>query len=241
MFHPQHRGAGTMSRRWSWCLSLCLVALALLQGCAAANSAMGGNTPKQARAEVSWDAGKDGVLLEITAATDLNLFQNLPHTLLLTVFQMADAAAFHKLVGDPQQLSRALESGQAGPAFVQLTRYVVAPGRRTLLSLDRAQQSRYIGIVAGYYQIDAEGNARLFEVPLAVSSKGWISNTYSAEPVPLAVRLHLGAQAILAASSLNTYPVPKKDSAWIPLDGGGREIELAPQPGEGADPAARKL
>lgn len=233
-------------RAWPSILSLaalapCLVALALLQACAAANSAMGGNTAKQARAEVSWDAGKDGVLLEITTASDLNVYQNRPHTLLLTVFQMADAAAFHKLVADPQQLSRALESGQGGPGFVTVTRYVVAPGRRTLLALDRAQQGRYVGIVAGYYQLDAEGTARLFEVPLAVSSKGWISNTYTAEPAQLAIALQLGAQGITGAHSLNPYPLPKKDSAWIPLDGGGREIDLTPKSGESADPATRKL
>ena len=233
-----------MSYAWPlsarWCLPLCALAVVLLQGCAAANSAMGGNTVKQARAEVAWDGGKDGVLLEITAATDLNLYQNLPHTLLLTVFQMSDSAAFQKLVADPQQMARALETGQAGPAFLQLSRYVVSPGRRTLLALDRVQQGRYVGIVAGYYQLDAEGTARLFEVPLSVDSKGWFSTTYSAEPVQLAVRLQLGAQSIVDARSLNTYPVPKKDMAWIPLDGGGREIDLAPKTGD-ADPAARKL
>ena len=224
-----------------WSLMLCMLAVLWLQGCAAANSAMGGNTAKQARAEVGWETGKDGVLIEITSATDLNVYQNLPHTLLLTVLQMTDAAAFHKLVGDPQQLARALESGQAGTGFVQLSRYVVSPGRRTLLALDRAQQSRYVGLVAGYYQLDAQGNARLFEVPLAVSSTGWFSTTYSAEPVPLAVRLELGAQGIVAASRLNLYPVPKKDLAWVPLDGGGREIDLAPKAGEAGDPAARRL
>jgi type VI secretion system VasD/TssJ family lipoprotein len=231
-------------RRTRW-LALCAFVVALtsplLQGCAAANSAMGGNTTKQARAEVEWSAGKEGVLIEITSATDLNLYQNLPHTLLLTVFQMTDAAAFQKLVADPQQLSRALGSGQAGAGFVQLNRYVVSPGRRTLLALDRVQQSRYVGLVAGYYQLDAQANSRLFEVPLAVSSKGWFSSTYTAEPVPLAIRMQLGAQGIVAARSLNPYPIPKKESAWIPLDGGGREIDLAPKPGEAADPATRKL
>jgi type VI secretion system VasD/TssJ family lipoprotein len=230
-----------VSRRFAVVLVLCTLAVAVLQGCAAANSAMGGNTAKQARAEVSWEAGKDGVLFEITSATDLNLYENVPHTLLLSVFQMTDAAAFHKLKADPQQLSRVLASGQAGPDFVQLSRYVVAPGRRTLLALDRAQQSHYVGFVAGYYQLDAEGNARLFEVPLTVSSKGWLSSTYSAEPVPLAIRLNLGAQGIVSASRLNAYPIPKKESAWIPLDGGGREIDLSPQPGESADPSTRKL
>lgn len=230
-----------MNRRYAVVPALFALAVVVLQGCAATNSAMGGNTARQARAEVTWEAGKDGVLIEITSANDLNLYENLPHTLLLSVFQMTDAAAFHKLKADPQQLSRVLASGRAGPDFVQLSRYVVAPGRRTLLALDRAQQSHYVGFVAGYYQLDAESNARLFEVPLTVSSRGWFSSTYSAEPAPLAVRLNLGAQGIASASSLNAYPVPKKESAWIPLDGGGREIDLSPQPGESTDPPTRKL
>ena len=234
---------------WQWLRSVsptaCVLAGALalgqLQGCAAANSAMGGNTAKQARGEVAWDHAADGVLIEITSPPDLNLYQDQPHTLLLTVFQVADAAEFRKLVADPQQLAQALGTGKAGPAILQTSRYVVAPGRRTLLSLDRVQQARFVGVVAGYYSLDAAGTARLFEVPLAVSSKGWFSTTYSAEPVPLAIRLQLGAQAIAEARSHNPYPLPKTESAWIPLDGGGHEIDLGPQPGPSSDPATRKL
>ena len=220
-------------------LLACLAAL-LLTGCAAANSAMGGNTAKQARAEVNWEFASDGLLLELDAADDLNLHQGTPHTLLLTVFQMAEDKAFRKLVADPVALARALESNQPGSDFVLTQRYIVAPGKRTLLSLDRAGQARFVGLVAGYYRLDAAGAARLFEVPLAVSNKGWISSTYSAEPAQLAIRLQLGAQGIVEATRLNAYPAAPAQKAWVPLDGGGRQIEMDPKSTEG-DPAARKL
>lgn len=212
----------------------------VLAGCAAANSAMGGNTAKQARAEVSWGFASDALLLEIDAADELNLYQGAPHTLLLTVFQMAEDKAFRKLIADPVALARALESNQPGSDFVLTQRYIVAPGKRTLLSLDRAGEARFIGIVAGYYRLDAASTARLFEVPLAVSSKGWISSTYSAEPAPLAIRLQLGAQGLVETRRLNAYPAAPTRKAWVPLDGGGRQIELDPKNDEG-DPAARKL
>lgn len=243
MFHRKHAG-GRRMRGWTAlaCMLAAVLALPVLQGCAAANSAMGGNTSKQAQADVSWDHARDGVLIEIDAADDLNRYQDAPHTLLLTVFQTADAPAFGKLAADPVQLARALESGQAGAAFVQTTRYVVMPGRRTLLALERAAQARYIGLVAGYYQLDTAGAARLFEVPLTIDSKGWVSTTYSAAPAQLAIRLQLGAQAITDARRLNAYPVPKRETAWVPLDGGGREIELAPKAGDrSGGPAVKKL
>lgn len=223
-----------------WAALLACLAALVLTGCAAANSAMGGNTAKQARAEVSWEFASDGLLLEIDAADELNLYQGTPHTLLLTVFQMAEDKAFRKLVADPVALARALESNQSGPDFVLTQRYIVAPGKRTLLSLDRAGQARFVGVVAGYYRLDAASTARLFEVPLAVSSAGWVSTTYSAVPAQLAIRLQLGAQGIVEATRLNAYPAPPSQKAWVPLDGGGRQIEMDPKSTEG-DPAARKL
>ena len=229
-----------MNAASAWRLLLACAAAALLAGCAAANSAMGGNTAKQAQAEVKWAHASDALLLEIDAAENLNLHQGAPHTLLLTVFQMAEDKPFRQLVADPVALARALESNQSGSDFVLTQRYIVAPGKRTLLSLDRAGEARFVGIVAGYYRLDAAGTARLFEVPLAVRSKGWVSTTYSAEPAPLAIRLQLGAQGIVEARRLNAYPAAPAKKAWVPLDGGGRQIELAPAAGE-AEPAARKL
>lgn len=230
------------SRRWACCIACLLAALyaLVLTGCAAANSAMGGNTAKDARAEVSWDFASDGLLLEIDAAENLNLHQGTPHTLLLTVFQMAEDKAFRKLVADREALARALESNQPGSDILLTQRYIVAPGKRTLLSLERAAQAKFIGLVAGYYSLDAAGAARLFEVPLTVSSTGWVSSTYSAQPAQLAVRLQLGAQAIVEATRLNAYPPAPAQKTWVPLDGGGRQIELDPKSAEG-DPAARKL
>jgi type VI secretion system VasD/TssJ family lipoprotein len=232
-------GVGFRAARLAGLLLACAIA-GVFAGCAATNSAMGGNTAKQARAEVSWDYASDALLLEIDAADELNLHQGAPHTLLLTVFQMAEDKAFRKLIADPVALARALESNQPGSDFVLTQRYIVAPGKRTLLSLDRAGQARFVGIVAAYYRLDAASTARLFEVPLVVSSKGWISSTYSAEPGPLAIRLQLGAQGIVEARRLNAYPAAPKQKAWVPLDGGGRQIELDPKSDEG-DPAARKL
>ncbi|MBC7202793.1 MAG: type VI secretion system lipoprotein TssJ, partial [Pusillimonas sp.] len=65
-------------------LTLMLASLVLmLQGCSSVNSAMGGNTQKEAKAEVSWDYKRDGIQIELMASADINAYFNQPHTLVL--------------------------------------------------------------------------------------------------------------------------------------------------------------
>lgn len=215
-----------------WCgAGACLAAAALvtvLAGCSTANSLMGGNTRKEAVAEIAWDFARNAILVEVEADPRLNEYGGEAHTLLLGVYQMEDSAAFYKLIADAALVGKSLESGKGGEGFVHFARYVVKPGQRSILSLDRAQKAKFVGIAAGYYQIEAARSARLFEVPLTVESEGMVSTTYKAAPALLAVRLNLGPDELVNAQRLNRDPTEKKSSEAVPLDGGGREIKLTP-------------
>lgn len=215
----------------------------VLGGCAAANSAMGGNTRKDAVAEISWDYAAKAVLVELEADPKLNQYGGDAHTLVLGVYQMEDAAAFYKLIADSALVAKSLESGKA-EGFTHFARYVVTPGQRSILSLDRAQKAKFVGIAAGYYLMDAARSARLFEVPLTVESEGLVSKTYKAAPAVLAVRLNLGAEQVMNAQRLNHDPTQKVGKEAVPLDGGGREIKLGAdtlQDALNAGSAVRKL
>ena len=217
-------------RPW-WKAAACLAAAALvtvLAGCSTANSLMGGNTRKEAVAEIAWDFARNAILVEVEADARLNQYGGEAHTLVLGVYQMEDSAAFYKLIADAALVGKSLESGKGGEGFVHFARYVVTPGQRSILSLDRAQKAKFVGIAAGYYQIEAARSARLFEVPLTVESEGMVSTTYKAAPALLAVRLNLGPDELVNAQRLNRDPTEKKSSEAVPLDGGGREIKLTP-------------
>ncbi len=205
-----------------------VLAATTLSGCSTTNSMMGGNTRKQAMAEIAWDFGKDAVMIEVAAETGLNQYAGESHTLLLGIYQMADSAAFYKMIADPAAMAKSMGSGKGGDGFVQFSRYVVTPGQRSILILDRAQNAKFIGIAAGYYHMAGDSSARLFEVPLTISSKGMLSTTYTAAPAPLAVRMTFGADAIVNAERLNHDPSEKKMQEAVPLDGGGKEIKLTP-------------
>jgi type VI secretion system VasD/TssJ family lipoprotein len=209
------------------CLAAGMAASAL-SGCATANSLMGGNTRKEAVAEIAWEFGRNAILVEVEADNRLNEYGGEAHTLVLGVYQMEDSAAFYKLIADTALVGKSLESGKGGEGFVHFARYVVAPGQHSILQLDRAQKAKFVGVTAGYYQMEAARSARLFEVPLTVESEGMVSKTYKAAPATLAVRLNFGPDELLNAERLNRDPAGKKASEAVPLDGGGREIKLTP-------------
>lgn len=197
-----------------------LVALAALAGCAARV------TEEQARADVRWDYAPDALRIDIDASARLNEYLNAPHTLLLAVFQSADAKAFRQLADDPDRLRMTLAAGGPAADFIQTTRYVVAPGQHVALSIDRAQQARYVGIVAGYYDADGPRAARLFEVPLRIDKRGWFSSTYRAAPRTLELKLRLGAQSITDAREAPLNLPPPGARAWTALDSGAKTLAL---------------
>ncbi|MGY4730816.1 type VI secretion system lipoprotein TssJ [Burkholderia pyrrocinia] len=205
--------------------------LIMLSGCAT------GVTAEQARADVQWDYTPDALQLEIDASPRLNEYQNAPHTLLLTIFQMADAQAFRDLAGDPERLRAALAAGASGTGIVQITRYVVAPGARVALSIDRAQQVRCVGIVAGYYDVDDQRAARLYDVPLKVNKRGWFSRSYHAAPLTLELKMRLGAQSITDAREQSLRLPPPGAGVWT-LDRGIKVLAL-PADAEGDEASAQ--
>ena len=204
-----------------------LTAAAIVSGCSSAPSTSAATPRKQAIAEVKWDFAKDAISAEISADERLNEFEDEPHTLLLGVFQMADPTPFYKMTADADSMAAALERGTAGDAFIDLARFVVTPGGQAVISLDRAQKAKYVGLVAGYYRMDAARSARLFEIPLTIDSKGVFSTSYAAAPAMLALRLKFGPQGLLNAERLNHVPGEKPSSEAVPLDGGGQQINLS--------------
>lgn len=227
---------------------LLLLALAgtllLVQGCSSVNSAMGGNTQKEAKAEVSWEYAAKAIQIELASDDNLNAYVNQPHTLVMGVFQIEDAKAFMALLGNADKLKTILATGDAGQDVLQLDRYVVSPGKRTILDIDRVQDAKYVGIVAGYYVFNPATSARLFRIPLNIDSSGWVSTTYTAQPAHLALRLQLGRARIANAQSL-TFDADKKPNVeTVPLETATLEIEVNEKTltdAEASTGAARKL
>ncbi len=216
---------GTLLNR----LVLIVLAVAALTGCGLTGPSKEDKQEK-AKAEVTWPYAKNAIMIELVSDLDLNFYANRAHTIVLGVLQFDDEKTFPKLLTQPADLVKALSSGNLPAGALQLDRYVVSPDARLLVEIDRVQDAKFIGIVAGYYQFDATRSARYFRIPLNMQSSGIITKDYKAEPSVFALRLALGSQRIVNAESLtydaDALPKPKEE---VPLTNDNLEINLSPE------------
>jgi hypothetical protein len=181
---------------------------------------------KDAKAEVEWPYAKEAILVDMVADIDLNFYSNQPHTVVLGVVQVADAKVFVDWLAKPEAVLKTLVSGKAATEVLKFERYVVTPGKKTALKIDRVQDAKFVGFVAGYYQFNAIQAARLFKIPLNIQTSGIVTTTYKAEPAVLALRLFLGSDRIVNAETL-TYDFEKKVVIeTVPLDSSKPEVSL---------------
>lgn len=185
---------------------------------------------KTAKAEVTWPFAKNGIMIELMSDVNLNFYANRPHTMVLGVVQLEDEKAFPKLLTQPRDLANSLATGNLPKGALHLDRYVVSPDTRIVMKLDRVQDAKYVGIVAGYYQFEPERSARYFRIPLNLASSGLVFKDYSAAPATLAMRLMLGPQRIVDAVSLTHDPdAPAAIKQEVPVDNNNLEIEISPE------------
>lgn len=206
-----------------------LIGILMLSGCGMTGPSKEDKQDK-AKTDVTWPYGTNGIMIELVTDVDLNFYANRAHTLVLGVLQFDDPKAFPKLLTEPAALVKALTKGSLPAGALELDRYVISPDSRLLLEIDRVQDAKYLGVVAGYYQFDSTRSARYFRIPLNIQSSGMIIKDYKAEPAVLALRLSLGSQRIVNAQSLTfDADAPAKPKEEVPLSNGDLEINLSPE------------
>jgi type VI secretion system VasD/TssJ family lipoprotein len=134
-----------------------------------------------------WKYEKDAIHLYYRSDSQLNSYQGNPHTLMLCMYQLKDPNAFNQLIGEEEGLSKLLECSRFDPAVTSAKRLTIYPGKEKTESFDRAEGTKYVGVVAGYYLLQKERAVRFYEVPLSLFLK---------RPKTVEVNLYLGAQEI---------------------------------------------
>ncbi|MFO7595648.1 MAG: type VI secretion system lipoprotein TssJ [Desulfocurvibacter africanus] len=123
---------------------------------------------------VVWSHARDAISLEIVADESLNLYAGEPHTLALCVHQLSDPDKFGELSGTPSGVLALLKCDSFDASVSGYRRIVAQPGEQKILLLDRAENARFIGISAGYYNVNPAQATRLFEIPIDEHKQGYI-------------------------------------------------------------------
>ncbi|MDR6208047.1 type VI secretion system lipoprotein TssJ [Paraburkholderia graminis] len=196
-----------------------LTAVALLGGCSAVNSMFGGNSATDALSKVKWNYAENAIELKWRADGALNSYDGQPHALLLTVVQMSDPNVFKRYASNAGALGEVLTASVPPAGILALNRVFVQPDQTDQISLPRAENAQYVGVVSGYYTLDAERVARLYRIGVGVDSHGLVIKNRSAAPTPLEISLVLGPMGLLGGvPSPQVRPPPQQPKAGeVPL------------------------
>jgi type VI secretion system VasD/TssJ family lipoprotein len=138
---------------------------------------------------------KEAIQIHLKSDYQLNFYQSSPHTLLLCVYQLTDPNAFNQLKMDSQGLSKLLECERI-EGTTNANRLIVRPGQDITYKLDRAEGTKYVGIVAGYYFMHTENMVRLYKIPVFIETKGFFSPKKTSKVTDLLIELYLAPQQI---------------------------------------------
>lgn len=142
-------------------LLVCGIVLPLLLVSCAGGSPSGGGA-----ASGVYGYEKDAITLNLKGDAQLNLFEKRAHTLLVCVYQLRDPNALNQVLQDAEDVTKLLECGRFDPSIVNTKKFILQPGKEITEALDRAEGARYIGIVAGYYNLDKQRASRIIPVPV---------------------------------------------------------------------------
>lgn len=205
-------------------ISFCTVML--LSSCAS-------NSKTDAVKNANYTSDRNGITMQLKASSRLNLVANVPHALALSVVQLNSAKAALALSKSSADLDKLLTGiPTTDNAVLAVNRYVIQPGAADNFSIERTKDTQIIIIYAGYFNALLDKRVRMHEIPVKITSEGWIRPTYSGAAQPLNLSLSLGENSIdslaidksKSGSDNNVFP-NKNDPA---LNGSQPSSDTAP-------------
>ncbi|MGA7827830.1 MAG: type VI secretion system lipoprotein TssJ [Geobacteraceae bacterium] len=133
-----------------------------------------------------WEYEKNAIDLCIQSDPHLNLLQEKAHTLMLCIYHLKDLNGFSQLMDEKDGLQKLLECRRFDPGVTYAKSIVIQPNQTTKETMDRSEGAKYVGIVAGYYELEKTNSVRSFEIPLS----------FFKNPKKLSIDLALGAKGI---------------------------------------------
>ncbi|WP_306548284.1 type VI secretion system lipoprotein TssJ [Desulfobulbus sp.] len=119
--------------------------------------------------QVKWTFAAKAIEIRFKADAALNSYDDEPHTLAIAVYQMSDPSVYLSYGANRDKLSEIMEAHRFDPSVTSFDQLFLQPGEERVIRIDRAENSRFVGIVAGYFQSDPDQVTRMFEVPVLVT------------------------------------------------------------------------
>lgn len=120
-----------------------ILGLAIVMGCA------------QPRPKLpSWEFAREAIHVRADAASQLNLHEGKPHTLMVCFYQLKNMTTFPSLTDEMQGRYKLLECEPFDATVASAKRLILQPGDDFTLLLDRQSGARHLAVIAGYYLLE---------------------------------------------------------------------------------------
>ena len=149
----------------------------------------------------TWGYEPKGIQINYNADEMLNMYNGRPHTLVLVVYQMSDAAVFKDLAKTADGLKKLLLVERFDPGVVGMDKMIVQPGEKKTMDIDRVEHAQWIGIVAGYYKLVPGGVNYTAEIQYGIIKEGRFRKKKVAIIKHMHVILNLGPNGIHKADT----------------------------------------
>ncbi|MEN6463571.1 MAG: type VI secretion lipoprotein TssJ [Syntrophaceae bacterium] len=107
----------------------------------------------------------NGINIHLKGDRNLNRYKKSPHALMLCVYQLKDLNAFNQMMEDKNGMARLMECGRFDPSVNYVKRIVVQPNKDVYESMEVAEGTRNVGIIAGYYFFNKSKAVKTFLLP----------------------------------------------------------------------------
>ncbi len=129
----------------------------------------------------------DAITLHVRSVPDLNLHEGQSQALLLCIYQLSEQDTFNQLSDKDEDLPGLKGCKRFDSSVIESKRFIILPNEDKTETLDRAEGTKLLGIVAGYFGKDKDSAVRLAPVPVGIFIK---------DPREMNIDLYLGSQGI---------------------------------------------
>lgn len=144
-----------------------------------------------------WLYEKDALKLTLQADPELNMYNNEAHTLQLCIYQLKEPNGFNQLTQSEDGLYTLLGCTMFDGSVANYQSFIISPGKQQTIMIDRAEGAKYIGLAAGYADIQKDRVTRLIDIPVVVVKEGGVFRKQMvAKPDSLNAVLRLGPHQI---------------------------------------------
>ncbi|MHB8111252.1 MAG: type VI secretion lipoprotein TssJ [Syntrophorhabdaceae bacterium] len=136
------------------------------------------------------------IQIQYRADDNLNIYEEKPHTLMLVIYQLGDVNPFNANIKDTPGLTTLLKGEKFDQSVMAVDKFFIEPGTSSQIELDRYENVKWVGIVAGYYDLTPGQVTRAYELPVQIATKGTFFKTNEAKMGILGMDLYFGPSSI---------------------------------------------